>query len=118
VEISLKTLRLALLRIYAGSGLKTAQPLSPAELGAAWKQTGLRGSDLERALQILLVRSELSGSEAAGYALTEQGCACLDRLDVDMQQGSLVDEAALLEARYRKSQPSTSFDKRREDKKS
>jgi hypothetical protein len=115
MELSAKALRLALLRLYADTGLKAGQALSAGELAVAWKGTGLRTADLDQAVQALLSRGELSGSPQEGYAITDAGRASFGSLDTDLQQGSLKDEAALLEARYRRTVHNPAPGKRSED---
>jgi hypothetical protein len=115
MEISPKTLRLALLRLYADTGLEVGQALSAGALTIAWKQTGLRSTDLDQAVQALLSRSELSGSLHEGYAITAAGQTCFAALDTDLRQGSLQDEAALIEARFRRAEHNPKPGKRRSD---
>jgi hypothetical protein len=117
MEISPKALRLALLRLYQEAGLAADQPLSAGGLGVAWKQTGLRSADLEQAIQALLARGELRGNSHEGYAITSAGQASFAGLETDLEQGSLKDEAALIEARFRKAEHNPTPGKRLEDRK-
>jgi hypothetical protein len=104
MHISPRILRLALLRVFAQTGVGASGSLSLAEVSAAWPQTGLRQSDLRDAVREMLDSGELEGSgpdESLSLALSPRVLQDLREPHGELQLATFDDEAMLFMAQHR-----------------